>query len=32
MAELSLGAVPPDMETALAHEDPEAQLQVRAGG
>ena len=32
MAELSLGSIPPDMATALAHEDPEAQLQVRAGG
>jgi hypothetical protein len=32
MAELSLGPIPPDMDTALAHEDPEAQLQVRAGG
>jgi hypothetical protein len=32
MAELSLGPIPPDMASALAHEDPEAQLQVRAGG
>jgi hypothetical protein len=32
MAELSLGPIPPDMDTALAHEDPEAQLQVRGGG
>jgi hypothetical protein len=32
MGELTLGPIPPDMETALAHEDPEAQLQVRAGG
>jgi hypothetical protein len=32
MGELTLGPIPPDMETALAHEDPEAHLQVRSGG
>lgn len=32
MAELAPGPMPPSMAEALAHEDPEAQLQVRAGG
>ncbi len=32
IAELPLGAIPASMAEALAHEDPEAQLQVRAGG
>jgi hypothetical protein len=32
IAELPLGPVPASMADALAHEDPEAQLQVRAGG
>ncbi len=32
IAELPLGPMPANMAEALAHEDPEAQLQVRAGG
>ena len=32
IAELPLGPIPASMADALAHEDPEAQLQVRAGG
>lgn len=32
IAELPLGPMPASMAEALAHEDPEAQLQVRAGG
>jgi hypothetical protein len=32
IAELPLGPVPASMAEALAHEDPEARLQVRAGG
>jgi hypothetical protein len=32
IAELDLGPIPASMAEALSHEDPEAQLQVRAGG
>lgn len=32
IAELPLGSIPPSMAEALAHEDPERQLQFRSGG
>ncbi|MGD9704123.1 MAG: hypothetical protein AB7Q42_08130 [Acidimicrobiia bacterium] len=32
MSELPLGRIPSSMAEALAHEDPEAQLQIRSGG